>query len=162
VTFASPVGGEIGWPPRSNPYYEKSAEAGDLVSKGFISDPLLRNALDNTKQLKAVDLAEYDAVHVAGGRCATFDLTPNEDVARVLKHFWSSRQACRRDLARRHRACQRRSSNPWPKRHGVFAGRPPRTEESVRPRIRDFRIARRTDSGFHVGDRGSRDWSLRS
>lgn len=31
----------------------------------------------------------YDAVHVAGGRGATFDLYPNEDVGRALEHFWA-------------------------------------------------------------------------
>lgn len=90
VDFASPLGGKVGWTPRSDPYYEKSAEAGDLVSKGFLSDPVLRARLDNTKRLKDVNLDGYDAVHVAGGRGATFDLYPNEDVARVLEHFWSS------------------------------------------------------------------------
>ena len=39
VDFASPLGGKVGWTPRSDPYYEKSAEADDLVSKGFLSDP---------------------------------------------------------------------------------------------------------------------------
>ena len=34
-------------------------------------------------------LARDDAVHVAGGRGATFDLYPNADVARTLEHFWS-------------------------------------------------------------------------
>jgi putative intracellular protease/amidase len=90
VDFASPLGGKVGWTPRSDPYYEKSAEANDLVSKGFLSDPVLRAKLDNTKPLKGIELAEYDAVQVAGGRGATFDLYPNEDVARTLEHFWSS------------------------------------------------------------------------
>jgi putative intracellular protease/amidase len=39
--------------------------------------------------LKDVDLNRYDAIHIAGGRGATFDLYPNEDVAKVLEHFWA-------------------------------------------------------------------------
>ncbi len=42
-----------------------------------------------TLKLGEVDLDSYDAVHVAGGRGATFDLYPNEDVARALEHFWA-------------------------------------------------------------------------
>jgi hypothetical protein len=87
VNFASPLGGKVGWTPRSDPYYKESAEANDLVSKGFLSDPILREKLDTTKPLKGIDPGGYDAVHVAGGRGATFDLYPNEDVARALEHF---------------------------------------------------------------------------
>ncbi|MEJ1976972.1 MAG: DJ-1/PfpI family protein [Acetobacteraceae bacterium] len=35
------------------------------------------------------DLDRYDAIHVAGGRGATFDLYPNEDVATAIEHFWA-------------------------------------------------------------------------
>jgi putative intracellular protease/amidase len=37
-----------------------------------------------------VNLDQYDVVHVAGGQGATYDLFPNEDVARTLEHFWST------------------------------------------------------------------------
>jgi hypothetical protein len=40
-------------------------------------------------QLKTADLYSYDAIHVAGGRGATFDLYPNEEIAAALEHFWS-------------------------------------------------------------------------
>jgi putative intracellular protease/amidase len=39
--------------------------------------------------LNDLDLSQYDAIHVAGGRGATFDLFPNEDVAKALEYFWS-------------------------------------------------------------------------
>jgi putative intracellular protease/amidase len=90
VDFASPLGGKVGWTERSDPYYEKSAEANDLVSKGFLSDPSLRRKLETTKLLGDVDFSAYDAAHVAGGRGATFDLYPNEVVASALEYFWSS------------------------------------------------------------------------
>ena len=45
--------------------------------------------LENTLKLSDVDLSQYDAIHVAGGRGATFDLFPNEDVAKALEYFWS-------------------------------------------------------------------------
>jgi putative intracellular protease/amidase len=36
-----------------------------------------------------VDLGDYEAVHVAGGRGATFDLYPNDDVAKAFEYFWA-------------------------------------------------------------------------
>ena len=89
VDFASPLGGKVVWDPYSDPYFENSTEPEDLVSKGFLSDPKLREKLETTLLLKDVELTRYDAVHVAGGRGATFDLYPNEDVAKALEHFWS-------------------------------------------------------------------------
>jgi putative intracellular protease/amidase len=89
VTFASPEGGKVIFDPYSDPYFEKSTESEDLVSKGFLSDLQLRAKLETTLKLKDVDLSQYDAIHVAGGRGATFDLFPNKDVAKALEYFWS-------------------------------------------------------------------------
>jgi putative intracellular protease/amidase len=89
VDFASPAGGKVVYDPYSDPYFKNSTEADDLVSKGFLSDKELVAKLGKTLKLKDVDLDGYDAVHVAGGRGATFDLYPNEDVARALEHFWA-------------------------------------------------------------------------
>jgi putative intracellular protease/amidase len=89
VDFASPGGGTVVWDQYSDPYFKNSTEKDDLVSKGFLSDSTLRTKLDTTLVLKDVDLDRYDAVHVAGGRGATFDLYPSEDVARALEHFWA-------------------------------------------------------------------------
>jgi putative intracellular protease/amidase len=89
VDFASPRGGKVVFDPYSDPYFEKSTEPDDLVSKGFLSDKALAAKHDTTLKLKDVDLSGYDAIHVAGGRGATFDLFPSEDVARALEYFWS-------------------------------------------------------------------------
>lgn len=89
VDFVSPAGGKVGWTPRSDPYFKDSAEPHDLVSKGFLSDKKLTAKLENTAPIKQVDPGRYDAVHVAGGRGATFDLYPSGYVATVLEHFWA-------------------------------------------------------------------------
>jgi putative intracellular protease/amidase len=89
VDFASPKGGKVVYDPYSNPHFEKSLEPNDLVSKGFLSDPKVLAKLENTLELKDVDLSAYDAIHVAGGRGATFDLFPNEELAKALEYFWS-------------------------------------------------------------------------
>jgi putative intracellular protease/amidase len=89
VDFASPAGGKVVYDPYSDPYFANTTEPEDLVSKGFLSDKQLVAKLNTTMKLKEVDLDKYDAVHVAGGRGATFDLYPSEDVAKVLEHFWA-------------------------------------------------------------------------
>jgi putative intracellular protease/amidase len=89
VDFASPQGDKVVYDPYSDPYFEKSTEPDDLVSKGFLSDMKLKGKLETTLKLKDVDLSRYDAIHIAGGRGATFDLFPNEDVAKALEYFWS-------------------------------------------------------------------------
>jgi putative intracellular protease/amidase len=89
VNFASPAGGKIVYDPYSDPYFANTTEGEDLVSKGFLSDKQLVAKLNTTMKLKDVDLDKYDAVHVAGGRGATFDLYPSEDVGKVLEHFWA-------------------------------------------------------------------------
>jgi putative intracellular protease/amidase len=90
VDFASPMGGKVGWTSRSDPYDKASAEADDLVSKGFLSEASLRRKLETTRPLAEIDPTQYVAVHVAGGRGATFDLYPNPEVAKILEHFWAS------------------------------------------------------------------------
>jgi putative intracellular protease/amidase len=89
VDFASPAGGKVVYDPYSDPYFAQSTEPGDLVSKGFLSDARLVGKLDSTLKLSDIDLDSYDAVHVAGGRGATFDLYPDHDVAQALEHFWA-------------------------------------------------------------------------
>jgi putative intracellular protease/amidase len=89
IDFASPSGGKVVYDPYSDPYFKNSTESEDLVSKGFLSDQSLVAKFETTMKLKDVDVSLYDAVHVAGGRGATFDLYPNPDVAKVLEHFWA-------------------------------------------------------------------------
>jgi putative intracellular protease/amidase len=89
IDIASPKGGKVVYDPYSDPYFKNSMEPDDLVSKGFLSDKTLVARLQTTLKLKDVNLDGYDAIHVAGGRGATFDLYPSDDVARALEHFWS-------------------------------------------------------------------------
>jgi putative intracellular protease/amidase len=88
VDFASPNGGLVVYDQYSDPHFEKSMEPEDLVSKGFLADKKAFAKLETTLKLSDVELTTYDAIHVAGGRGATFDLYPNEDVARALEYFW--------------------------------------------------------------------------
>ncbi len=90
VDFASPNGGKVIFDKYSDPHFENSLESDDLVSKGFLSDPELVKKFESTLRLKDLNLSQYDAVHIAGGRGATFDLFPSADVASALEHFYGA------------------------------------------------------------------------
>jgi len=90
IDFASPAGGKIVWDRMSDPYTPGSFEPDCLVSKGFLSDPALVARLGATIALEQIRVADYDAVHVAGGTGAAVDLYPNAEVARILEQFWSA------------------------------------------------------------------------
>jgi putative intracellular protease/amidase len=90
VDFASPQGGKIVWLSWSDPYDPQSQEAGDLVSKGFLSDAALVGRLENTLLLSNINPDDYDAVHVAGGIGAAVDLFPNAQVTAVLEQFYAA------------------------------------------------------------------------
>src|ERR1700691_2602469 len=98
VDFASPKGGKIVWSSFSDPYSKQSQESEDLVSKGFLSDKVLAAKLETTLILKDVDLDRYDAVHVGGGQGATYDLYPNDDVAKRARAFLGAGQSRRSHL----------------------------------------------------------------
>src|SRR6202453_2720961 len=78
VDFASPQGGKDVFDHYSDPYFEKSLEPDDLVSKGFLSDKKTAAKFETTLKLKDVDLGQYNAIHAAAGRGATFDCCPSE------------------------------------------------------------------------------------
>lgn len=90
VVFASPSGGRVKYDPTSDPYSENSWEKDDLVSKGFLSDERLVARLSSTTALKDIRPEEYDAMHIVGGGGAAVDLYPNDDMKRILGHFWST------------------------------------------------------------------------
>jgi putative intracellular protease/amidase len=90
VDFASPKGGKISWYSLSDPYSADSQETNDIVSKGFLSDKALVAKMETTLPLGQLNLASYDAVHVAGGGGAAVDLYPNPEVGRTLEHFFSA------------------------------------------------------------------------
>lgn len=89
IDFASPAGGKVKYDPMSDPFAENSWEADDLVSKGFLTDKSLVARLFSTIALKDVDPSAYDAIHVVGGGGAAVDLFPNDELARLLEHFWA-------------------------------------------------------------------------
>ena len=94
----------------------------DLVSKGFLSDNVFRAKLESTLELTDVDLSQYDAVHVAGGRGATFDLYPNTECRQSAGSLLGGRQSGGRHLSRSDRARKYSGSSEGPLCYRVHAG----------------------------------------
>jgi putative intracellular protease/amidase len=89
IDFSTPEGGKVVWDPLSYPATDGSHEPNDLVTRGFFSDKKFAEKLETTVKLSTVVLDSYDAVHVAGGLGAVYDLYPSRDVATALEYFWS-------------------------------------------------------------------------
>jgi len=92
IDIASPKGGATTKAMESDPYFAKSWEPDDLMSKGFLSDKTLVEKVANTLPLAGLKLDSYEAVHVVGGAGAAVDLFPNEEVGKILEHFFAKDQ----------------------------------------------------------------------
>ena len=89
IDLCSPKGGKVVWDPYSNLYSNTLRSPTISSAKAFCRTSRSWRNSATTLRLRDVSLDVYDAVHVAGGRGATFDLYPNDDVAHALEHFWA-------------------------------------------------------------------------
>ena len=90
VTIASPDGGRVALDSLSDPRDDSKWSADDLITMGFLNTPELAALLDNTPKLAELDLAEYDAIMVAGGQAPMFSFRDNEAVHNALRSFYES------------------------------------------------------------------------
>ena len=66
--IASPDGGDLEIDGFSDPRHESGYSAHDLLSLGFLSSPAHAALLKVTKSIAQVELADYDAIFLAGGQ----------------------------------------------------------------------------------------------
>jgi len=90
VTIASPTGGKVEMDSLSDPRDPSEWSADDLITMGFVNTPALMALLENTSKLAELDLAQYDAVMVAGGQSPMFTFRDNGDLANTLRHFYEA------------------------------------------------------------------------
>jgi putative intracellular protease/amidase len=90
VTIASPNGGRVEMDALSDPRDPSKWSADDLITMGFVNTPPLMALLDNTPKLAELDLAQYDAIMVAGGQSPMFTFRDNEDLSNALRYFYES------------------------------------------------------------------------
>jgi len=80
VDIASPGGGPVA----ADPGGLKAGEVAGSPSAGFMTDATAQAKVDTTLKLGELDPADYDAVWVAGGHGAMWDLPDDADLSRLL------------------------------------------------------------------------------
>lgn len=90
VTIASPAGGKVEMDLLSDPRDPSKWSAEDLITMGFVNTPELVELLADTPRLLDLDLAEFDAIMVAGGQSPMFTFRENEDLKAAIRHFYES------------------------------------------------------------------------
>lgn len=88
VVFASPKGGPIPLDPYSDPRVgAQSLVKNDSIVDHFLSDAHCMSLFNNSIKTSSVDPSQYDAVFVAGGNGALFDLPGDDGVLKILSFF---------------------------------------------------------------------------
>ena len=90
VTLASPDGGKVEMDALSDPRDESKWSASDLITMGFVNTPDLMALLENTTKLAELELADYDAIMVAGGQSPMFTFRDNADLAATIRRFYEA------------------------------------------------------------------------
>jgi putative intracellular protease/amidase len=90
VTIASPDGGKVEMDALSDPRDESKWSSEDLITMGFVNTPELMALLEDTPQLSQLDLADYDAIMIAGGLAPMFSYRDREDVHDAIRRFFES------------------------------------------------------------------------
>jgi putative intracellular protease/amidase len=80
VDFASPVGGKIEIDGFSDPRHESGYSAHDILSLGFLLSPKHAALIENTRPIREVNVADYDAVFVAGGQSPMVTFIDNAEL----------------------------------------------------------------------------------
>jgi putative intracellular protease/amidase len=90
VTIASPDGGRVELDSLSDPRDPSRWSAGDLITLGFVSSADHLALLENTPRLADLDLAQFDALMIAGGQSPMFTFADNADLQRAVLHFYQA------------------------------------------------------------------------
>lgn len=90
VEIFSPDGGRCEADAMSDPNDASGYSSTDLISQGFIHTPALRALVDDTRPVRAIDVAAFDAIVVAGGQAPMFTFEQAEALHRVFTAFYEA------------------------------------------------------------------------
>jgi putative intracellular protease/amidase len=90
VTIASPDGGRVELDALSDPRDPSRWSAGDLISMGFLHTPELVALLQDTPAVADLDLANVDALLVAGGQSPMFTYRGHEGLAHAIRTVYEA------------------------------------------------------------------------
>jgi putative intracellular protease/amidase len=90
VTIASPDGGRVVFDQLSDPRDPSKWSANDLISMGFVNTPELMGLLDDTPKLSELDVADFDALMIAGGLSPMWTFRENETLKSTIAGFYEA------------------------------------------------------------------------
>lgn len=90
VEVFSPNGGACEADAMSDPRDPSGYSASDLISLGFIHSPKLAALVKDTKPVKSIEVAKFDAIVVAGGQAPMFTFEKVTDLHQKFSEFYES------------------------------------------------------------------------
>ena len=90
IEIFSPNGGKCAADAMSDPNDASGYSNGDLISQGFIHTPALKALIDDTKRVRDIELAKFDAIVVAGGQAPMFTFKEATDLHKKFVEFYES------------------------------------------------------------------------
>jgi putative intracellular protease/amidase len=90
VAVFSPAGGRCEADAMSDPNDASGYSKTDLVSQGFIHTPELKALVENTRKVADLDVAEFDAIVVAGGQAPMFTFEGATELHRKFAAFFEA------------------------------------------------------------------------
>jgi len=90
VEIRSPDGGALQADGFSDPEDPSGYAADDIVSLGFKLSPRHLALLQHTRNLDDVEIAQYDAVFLAGGQSPMYTFRGNQKLARLVARFYEA------------------------------------------------------------------------
>jgi len=88
IEIFSPSGGKCEADGMSDPNDPSDYSSSDLISQGFINTPKLMALVNNTKPVKDLDVARFDAIVVAGGQAPMFTFENATELQEKFVEFY--------------------------------------------------------------------------
>lgn len=90
IDVFSPQGGACRADAMSDPNDPSGYSSEDLITRGFMATPTLVALIENTRRVRDIDSAAYDAIVVAGGQAPMFTYATAVDLQRTFVDFYES------------------------------------------------------------------------
>lgn len=90
VDIVSPKGGRLQIDSFSDPRDASGYSANDLISMGFLSTPKLAALLENTRSIAEVNIADYDALFLAGGQSPMYTFIDDAKLHKFVADFYEA------------------------------------------------------------------------
>jgi putative intracellular protease/amidase len=94
VEIFSYSGGKCEADAMSNPEDISQWQAEDVISRGFIHDAAFVSLLENTRPAKDIEVADFDAILIAGGQGPMFTIAHAHDTIKKFVAFYEASKIC--------------------------------------------------------------------